>query len=247
VAWPISAAPRLCEPRPQRRGPQSRAVLERASFREPLRPSASMMGRNENLRATSSPTAATYFGAVLGAPISCAQSSRIGHLSAPCVMVALAGIVHDREAAAGHEHNRAEDNQQGSLHVDDLRCCGPPTYWPLNYPDLNERTMNAPEPSHRPKVPARNGHSGRGGQFLPILIGSPTAVAIVPAPLSTFTIISASCSTHTILVRASSPGILARHKPEGFMARRVMPSHVGPRHGPFLNRRDTGHVRLGGC
>jgi hypothetical protein len=34
-------------------------------------------------------------------------------------MVALAGIVHDREAAAGHEHNRAEDNQQGSLHVDE--------------------------------------------------------------------------------------------------------------------------------
>jgi hypothetical protein len=49
----------------------------------------------------------------------------IGHLSAPCVMVALAGIVHDREAAAGHEHNRAEDDQQGGLHVDDLRCCGP--------------------------------------------------------------------------------------------------------------------------
>jgi hypothetical protein len=73
-------------------------------------------------------------------------------------MVALAGIVHDREAAAGHEHNRAEDNQQGSLHVDDLRCCGPPAYWPLNYPDSNERTMNAqmnaPELSHQPKVPA---------------------------------------------------------------------------------------------
>ena len=33
------------------------------------------------------------------------------------------------------------------------------------------------------------------------------------APVSAFTIISASCSTHTILVRASSPGILARHKP----------------------------------
>ena len=33
--------------------------------------------------------------------------SDIGHLSAPCMMVALAGIVHDREAAAGHEHNRA--------------------------------------------------------------------------------------------------------------------------------------------
>jgi hypothetical protein len=58
-------------------------------------------------------------------------------------MVALAGIVHDREAAAGHEHNGAEDNQQGSLHLDDLRCCGAPAYWPLNYPDSNERTMNA--------------------------------------------------------------------------------------------------------
>ena len=78
--------------------------------------------------------------------------SDIGHLSAPCVMVALAGIVHDREAAAGHEHNRAEDNQQGGVHVDDLRCCGPPAYWPLNYPDSNERTMNAPEPSHRPNA-----------------------------------------------------------------------------------------------
>jgi hypothetical protein len=138
----------------------------------------------------------------------------IGHLSTPCVMVVLAGIVHDRKAAAGHEHNRAEDNQQGSLHVDDLRCCGPPAYWPLNYPDSNERTMNAPEPSHHPKVSAHIGHSGRGGRFLPILIGSPTAVAIVPAPVPAFTIISASCSTHTILVRASSPGILARHKPE---------------------------------
>jgi len=164
----------------------------------------------------------------------------IGHLSVPCVMVALAGIVHDREAAAGHEHNRAEDNQQGSLHVDHLRCCGPSAYWPLNYPDSNERTRTQP-------VPAHIGHSGGGGRLLPILIGSPTAAAIVLAPVSAFAIISASCSTHTILVRASSPGILARHKPEGFMSRRVMLSYVGLRHGPFLNRRDTGHVRLGGC
>jgi hypothetical protein len=148
----------------------------------------------------------------------------IGHLSAPCVMVVLAGIVHDREGAAGHEHNRAEDNQQGGLHVDDLWCCGPPQ--PI---DSNERTMNAPEPSHHPKVPAHIGHSGRGGRLLPIMIGSPTAVAIIPAPVSAFAIISASCSTRTILVRASSPGILARHKPEEFMARRVTPSHVGLR------------------
>jgi hypothetical protein len=31
------------------------------------------------------------------------------------------------------------------------------------------------------------------------------------------------------------------------LARRVTPSHVGLRHGPFLIRRDTGYVRLGGC
>jgi hypothetical protein len=215
-----------------------------------IRPSVDV-GRNENLQATSSPNGRHIFSVPPWAPRSTVPSPRvvpdIRHLSAPCVMAALAGIVHDREAAAGHEHNRAEDNQQGGLHVDDLRCCGPPAYWPLNYPDSNERTMNAPEPSHHPKVPAHIGHSGRGGRLLPILIGSPTAVAIVPAPLSAFAIISASCSTHTILVRASSPGILARHKPKGFMARRVTPSHVGLRRGPLLNRRDTGHVRLGGC
>jgi hypothetical protein len=49
-------------------------LYERASVSRSVRPS--MMGRNENLQATSSPTAATYFGAVLGAAISCAQSSR---------------------------------------------------------------------------------------------------------------------------------------------------------------------------
>jgi hypothetical protein len=65
---------------------------------------------------------------------------------------------------------------------DDLRCCGPPAYWPLNYPDSNQRTMIAPEPSHHPKVPAHIGHSSRGGRLLPILIGSPAAVAIVSYP-----------------------------------------------------------------
>jgi arylsulfatase A-like enzyme len=39
---------------------------------------------------------------------------------------------------------------------------------------------NAPEPGHHPKAPAHSGHSGRGGRFLPILIGSPTAVAKYP-------------------------------------------------------------------
>jgi hypothetical protein len=40
-------------------------------------------------------------------------------------MVALAGIVHDREAAAGHEHNRAE----GSMRVRDIR-------WQHRYKDI---------------------------------------------------------------------------------------------------------------
>jgi hypothetical protein len=38
-----------------------------------------------------------------------------GHRSAPSVMTALAGVVHD---PAGHEHNRDKDNQYG----DDLHC-----------------------------------------------------------------------------------------------------------------------------
>jgi hypothetical protein len=96
------------------------------------------------------------------------------------------------------------------------------------------------------EVPAHISHSGRGGRLLSIQIGSPTAVAIVPAPVSALTIISASCSTHTILVRASSPGILAWHKPKGFIARRVTPSHVGLLCRVLFNRRlDCGLV--GGC
>jgi hypothetical protein len=73
-------------------------------------------------------------------------------------MVALASIVHDREAAADHEHDRAEDNQQGGLHVGTTSgAAAPQAYWPLDYPDTNERTMNAPEPRHRPKAPAHSG------------------------------------------------------------------------------------------
>jgi hypothetical protein len=30
--------------------------------------------------------------------------------SAPSVMAALAGVVHDRQAAAGHEHHQTHDN-----------------------------------------------------------------------------------------------------------------------------------------
>src|SRR5258705_9370738 len=78
------------------------------------------------------------FSVPFWAPRSAVPSLRvvpdIGHLSAPCVMVALAGIVYDREAVAGHERNRAEDNQQGVFMWTTSGAAGPPAYWPLNYP-----------------------------------------------------------------------------------------------------------------
>ena len=58
------------------------------------------------------------------------------------MMVALAGIVHDREAAAGQQHNRAEDNQRGVFMWTTSGAAAPQAYWPLDYPDSNERTMN---------------------------------------------------------------------------------------------------------
>ena len=41
------------------------------------------------------------------------------------MMAALAGVVHDRQGAAGAEHDHREDNQQGGLHGD-LANAGPP-------------------------------------------------------------------------------------------------------------------------
>ncbi len=40
------------------------------------------------------------------------------------MMVALTGVVHDRQGAAGPEHNHGQDNQQGGLHGD-LANAGP--------------------------------------------------------------------------------------------------------------------------
>jgi hypothetical protein len=53
--------------------------------------------------------------------------SDVGSWSAPAVLAALASIVHDRQRAAGHGHDRSrgEDNQQGRLHFD-LATAGPP-------------------------------------------------------------------------------------------------------------------------
>jgi hypothetical protein len=35
---------------------------------------------------------------------------KAGHRSAPRMLAALAGVVHDRQRADGHEHNRDEGN-----------------------------------------------------------------------------------------------------------------------------------------
>jgi len=53
--------------------------------------------------------------------------SDVGSRSAPCVMAALARVVHNRQGAADPEHNGHENNQQGGLHGD-LANAAPPTY-----------------------------------------------------------------------------------------------------------------------
>jgi hypothetical protein len=62
--------------------------------------------------------------ASLAAPSPCVVAD-VGNWSAPCVMAALAGAVHDRQGAACTEHNHREDDQQGGLHGD-LATAGPP-------------------------------------------------------------------------------------------------------------------------
>ena len=37
---------------------------------------------------------------------------------APLMLAALAGVIHDRQRANGHEHDRDEDNYQGGFHCD---------------------------------------------------------------------------------------------------------------------------------
>jgi hypothetical protein len=66
----------------------------------------------------------------------------VGIWSAPCVMAALAGVVHNREGASGPEHNYGQDNQQWVLHGD-LASAGPRLPSP-NYRGSNEPNVNAP-------------------------------------------------------------------------------------------------------
>ena len=68
---------------------------------------------------------------------------KTGSLSAPRMMAALAGVVHDRQGAAGHKHNGGDDNQQRGFHCD-LATAGPPN--PFNGQfnvAQNERAVNA--------------------------------------------------------------------------------------------------------
>ena len=51
--------------------------------------------------------------------------SDVGNWSAPAVLAGLASFVHDCQRAAGHDHNRGEDDQQRRLHCD-LATAGPP-------------------------------------------------------------------------------------------------------------------------
>ena len=61
---------------------------------------------------------------ILAAPSLCMEPD-VGDWSAPCVMAALARVVHDRQDAAGSKHNDREHNKQRGLHTRP-RYCGPP-------------------------------------------------------------------------------------------------------------------------
>ena len=56
--------------------------------------------------------------------------------SAPCMMAALARVVHNRQRAADPEHDRRQNKQYGGLHRD-LATAGPPQpsellWWQMN-------------------------------------------------------------------------------------------------------------------
>lgn len=66
-----------------------------------------------------------------------------GDRSAPGVLPALAGVVHDSQSA-DYEHRHSEDDQYGGFHCD-LATAGPNTYRLLFFVVQNEPTVNAQE------------------------------------------------------------------------------------------------------
>jgi hypothetical protein len=77
----------------------------------------------------------------LAVPSLCAVPD-VGTWSAPCVVPALAGVVHHREGASGSKHNYGQDDRQWVLHGD-LANAGPRLPLP-NYRVSNEPNVNAP-------------------------------------------------------------------------------------------------------
>jgi hypothetical protein len=61
-----------------------------------------------------------------------------GGRSAPGVLPALAGVVHDRQSAADYEYRHSEDDQYGGFHCD-LAIAGPKAY---RTPDFRSLKMN---------------------------------------------------------------------------------------------------------
>jgi hypothetical protein len=67
----------------------------------------------------------------------------VGIWSAPCVAAALAGVVHDRQRAAGSKQDYREDNQQGGFHYDLALLRVPRTCPVSSYLGSNEPAVNA--------------------------------------------------------------------------------------------------------
>jgi hypothetical protein len=87
-----------------------------------------------------------------------------GIRSAPRVTAALTCVVHDRQRAASHEHNRSEDNQYGGLHCR-LRYCGPPSLPAVKiYRASNEPIVNG---TKEPQGAVR----ARGSQVVSLNLG----------------------------------------------------------------------------
>lgn len=105
---------------------------------------AAVRSKDINPRCASAPCKAHYgscFVRALDAP-SLDVVSEVRSVSAPAVLLALAGVVHDRQGAAGQYHKSGGDDQQGGFDFD-LATAGPPKHHlPANYPGSDERTVN---------------------------------------------------------------------------------------------------------
>jgi hypothetical protein len=112
-----------------------------------------------------------------------------GHRSAPGVLLALAGIVHDRQSG-DYEHRHGEDDQKGGFHCD-LAAAGPRT--PLFFVVQNEPTVNG---QHGARIKAARKLSAQYEMALNINMATNTTVRDTP--------------TVFVIVRSSLIGRLSR-------------------------------------